>query len=133
MIGVIGLQLRLKLKELATLWFAYRHSMAWQKARRFGYFPLCMYGLLYDWRAIITRMANIWLRSQFYIQLVYKPHFGTWILLLGRLGSSGSKEKKCGFEFFWATFEGGFFNFLWAKNNLEFFWKHCSIDRSIHT
>ena len=28
-----------------------------------------------------------------------------------------SKEKKSGFEFFWATFERGFFNFLWAKKN----------------
>ena len=29
-------------------------------------------------------------QAQFYIQLVYKPHFGTWILLgFGRLGSSG--------------------------------------------
>ena len=55
---------------MATLWFAYRHSMAWQKARRFGYFPLCMYGLLYDWRAIITRMANTWLR---FIVLLTSP------------------------------------------------------------
>ena len=34
---------------------------------------------------------------------------------LGRLGSSGQSGKKSGFEFFWATFEGGFFNILWAK------------------
>jgi hypothetical protein len=27
-------------------------------------------------------------------------------------------KKKSGFEFFWATFEGGFFNFLLAKKNL---------------
>ena len=39
----------------------------------------------------------------------------------GRLGSQGSKEKKSGFEEFWATFEGGFFNFLWAKFFFKFF------------
>ena len=32
-------------------------------------------------------------------------------------------RKKSGFEFFLATFEGVFFNFLRAKMN--FFWKHC--------
>ena len=37
---------------------------------------------------------------------------------LGRLGSKGSKEKS-GVEFFWATFRGGFFNFLWAKKQLK--------------
>ena len=36
---------------------------------------------------------------------------------LGCLGSQGSKEKKSVFEVFWATFEGGFFNYLWAKKN----------------
>ena len=35
---------------------------------------------------------------------------------LGRLGSSGHYGKKEGFEFFWATFESVFFNFLCAKN-----------------
>ena len=33
-------------------------------------------------------------------------------------------RKKSGFEFFWETFEGVFFNFLRAKK-IEFFWKHC--------
>ena len=33
-------------------------------------------------------------------------------------------RKKSGFEFFWATFEGVFFNFLRAKK-MNFFWKHC--------
>ena len=30
------------------------------------------------------------------------------------LAAQAVKEKS-GFELFWATFEGGFFNFLWAK------------------
>ena len=29
-------------------------------------------------------------------------------------------RKKSGFEVFKATFEGGFFNFLWSKKNYEF-------------
>ena len=32
-------------------------------------------------------------------------------------------RKKSGFEFFWATFEGVFFNFLRAKKN-EFFFEN---------
>ena len=89
----LWLQLQLKLKELATLWFACRHSMAWQKVRRFGYFPLCMYGLLYDWRAIITRMANIWLR---FIVLLTNPvhkcafwHGIVWLWSLYQLSQVG--------------------------------------------
>ena len=34
---------------------------------------------------------------------------------LGHLGCAGSKGKKSGFEEFWATFEGGFFNILRAN------------------
>ena len=30
-------------------------------------------------------------------------------------------RKKSGFEFFRATFEGGFFNFLWAKRKFNIF------------
>ena len=65
--------------------------------------------------------------AQFHIQLVYRPHFGTWILLFGPFGLSWQYGKKSGFEFFWATFEGGFFNFLWAKKRLKFFFKYCSV------
>ena len=42
----------------------------------------------------------------------YEPHFGTWILLFGQLRAL---RKKSGFEVFWATFEGGFFNVLRTK------------------
>ena len=42
--------------------------------------------------------------------------------------AQGSKEKKSGFEFFWATFEGGFFNFLKAKKKKDWKdWKDCSV------
>ena len=51
---------------------------------------------------------------------------------LGRLGSSGQLGNKSGFEFFWATFVGVFFNFLWAKKlnfvHMAFFL--CLIQRS---
>ena len=55
------------------------------------------------------------LATQFYIQLFYMPHFGAWILLFGPFGQLRQQGKKSGFELFWATFEGGFFNFLRAK------------------
>ena len=45
---------------------------------------------------------------------------------LGHLGSQGSMEKS-GFEVFWVTFEGGFFNFFWAKKNLKYFLKYFSV------
>ena len=63
--------------------------------------------------------------AQFYIQLLYRPHFGTWILPFGLLGSTvGSKWKISEMTEFllkYATFWGGFFNFLRAKKNLRFF------------
>ena len=36
-------------------------------------------------------LSKFWtfIKSQFYIQLVNRPHFGTWILLLGLFGQSG--------------------------------------------
>ena len=38
--------------------------------------------------------------TQFYIQLVNGPHFGTGILLFGPIGQSGQQGKKSGFEEF---------------------------------
>ena len=72
-------------------------------------------------------IALVWCKTQLYIQLVYRPHFGTWILLFGPFGL----WKKSGFEFFCTTFEGGFFNFLWAKKNWIFYWNlnfECNIE-----
>ena len=37
---------------------------------------------------VCTSMSNIWVYPQFYIQLVNRPHFGTWILLLWPFGQS---------------------------------------------
>ena len=31
----------------------------------------------------LASQSSWWLKAQFYIQLVNRPHFGTWILLLG--------------------------------------------------
>ena len=60
---------------------------------------------------------------QFYTQLVNRPHFGTGILLFGPLGSQGSKEKKSGFEEFWATLDGSFPTFVGQNKHLNFFAK----------
>ena len=43
--------------------------------------------------------------SWFWPQLVYKPHFLSWIIPFGQLRAARGKSR---FEFFWATFEGGF-------------------------
>ena len=62
-----------------------------------------------------------WVMSQFYIQLLYKPHFGTWILLLRPFGQL---RAVSGFEFF--RFWGWFFQFFVGKTK-NFFWKDCSV------
>ena len=41
-----------------------------------------------------SQKVYIHINPQFYIQLLYRPHFGTWILPFGLLGSTvGSKDK----------------------------------------
>ena len=89
--------------------FAFKHDMC----TIFLLFQL-MCATMQQWHwCFVGFVANK--KTQFYIQLVYKPHFGTWILLFGPFRLCWQVGKKSGFEFFWATFEGGFFNFLWAK------------------
>ena len=64
-----------------------------------------------------------WCLAQFYIQLVYKPQFGTWILLFG----SFAQEKKWIWVFL-SNFSGCFFStFCGQKENLKFFQKHWSV------
>ena len=53
---------------------------------------------------------------QFCIQLVYKPHFGTYILLFGSFGQS---EKK----WIWVSLS----IFLWAKKQLNYFFKYWRV------
>ena len=56
-----------------------------------------------------------WGKSQFFIQLVYKPHFETWSLLFGQFRHLRAVRKEKQFKFFLATFEGGFLNFSKGK------------------
>ena len=62
-------------------------------------------------------------KPQFYIQLVYKPQFGTSILLFEPFGqlSSGQKGKKKWIWFFLSNFWG------WFKNIVAFTLKSCII------
>ena len=59
---------------------------------------------------------NIDFFAQFYIQLLYRPYFGTWILPFGLLGSKWEISETTEFLLKYATFWGGFFMFSWAKN-----------------
>ena len=56
-----------------------------------------------------------WILSQFYIQLLYRPHLGTWILPFGLMGSKWKNSETTEFLLKYATFWGGFFMFSWAK------------------
>ena len=56
------------------------------------------------------------LNPQFYIQLLCRPHLWTWILPFGLLGSKMKISETTEFLFNYATFLGGFLNFLWTKN-----------------
>ena len=47
--------------------------------------------------------------AQFFIQLVYKPHLGTWILLFGLFGQLMAVRKNIKFQYLWAPFLGIFF------------------------
>ena len=47
----------------------------------------------------VSQYATFWNRNS-----------SVWVV-----GAVRAVRKKSGFEEFWATFEGGFFNFLWAK------------------
>ena len=63
-------------------------------------------------------------QSQFYIQLVNRPHE---FFCLGCLGSQGSIREKSGLEEFWATFEGVFFNFWWSKQTFRKILNYCRV------
>ena len=49
-------------------------------------------------------------KKEYYLELVYKPHFETWILLLGQFGKLRAVKKKNQFKYFLVTFESVFFN-----------------------
>ena len=73
----------------------------------------------YFMRPIISRGLYIFYPIiQFYIQLVYKPQFGTWILLFGPFRQLRAVRKKKWIWVFLSHFWGCFFNFLWAKKNI---------------
>ena len=63
----------------------------------------CLYVLCAIIKPVSNLCHRVWeipseSRPQFYIQLVYKQHLRTWIILsgcLGRLGNQGSKGKIC--------------------------------------
>ena len=60
--------------------------------------------------AIVVKKLGNRCMPQFDVQLVYKTHFGTWIIWAAQ-GSKGKNQL----EFFLATFQGSFFNFSLAK------------------
>ena len=60
-------------------------------------------------------------KPQFYIQLLYRPHLGTWFLPFGLLGSKWKISETMEFLLKYATFWGGFFMFSWGKFLFFFF------------
>jgi len=64
---------------------------------------------------------NLGLNAQFYIQLLYRLHFGTWILPFGLLGSECKISETTEFLLKYATFWDGFFMFSWAKKHFSIF------------
>ena len=65
------------------------------------------------------RMKYIYGTAQFYIQLVYKPHFGTWILLFGPFGQLRAVRKKKWILVFLSNFWGWFFQLFGVKKKLK--------------
>ena len=68
--------------------------------------------------------------TQFYIQLVYRPHFGTSFFCLGCLGCPGSKEKKW-IEVFLSNFLRVVFSTFYGqkKGNNSFKYFSVSIEK----
>ena len=66
---------------------------------------------------IVQNVIFVLWNTQFYIQWLYRPHFGKWTLPFGLLGSTvGSKWKiyeTTEFLLKYATFWGSFFMFSW--------------------
>ena len=54
-----------------------------------------------QWKSILASKQNKTKNylPQFYIQLVYKPHFGAWILLFGPFGQLRAVRKKVDLSF----------------------------------
>ena len=63
---------------------------------------------------------------QFYIQWLYRPHLGTWILPFRQFGQNKKISETTEFLLKYATFWGGFFNFLEAKKFFFQLLKHFS-------
>ena len=61
---------------------------------------------------IYFKNAQFAIRPQFYIQLLYRPHLGTWILPFGQFRQNKKISETTEFLLKYATFWGGFFNFL---------------------
>ena len=59
----------------------------------------------------VMKLIPILIQSQFYIQLLYRPHFGICFLPFGLLGSKKKISETTEFLFKYATF----FMFSWAK------------------
>ena len=76
-----------------------------------------------NWRLLLNRVFTSLYAvhealfcTQFYIQLLYLPHLGPWILLFGLLGSKMKTSETTEFLLKSATFWGVFFMFSWSKN-----------------
>ena len=70
-------------------------------------------------------LAFCYIHTQFYIQLLYRPHFGTWILPFGLLGTHWAVSEKFlkrrNFCLSMLLFGVVFSTFWGQKNNLKFF------------
>ena len=86
----------------------------WTSSNKFTYLHIVTTTYSREETIVCFLICFSWLPSSIYswsIGHILEHEF----FCLSRLGSQGSKEKKSGFEVFWATFEGGFFNFLRSK------------------
>ena len=93
---------------LLILWRYQLHTTEYSKP----YIPSCL-----------KRVDLAWQTPQFYIQLLFKPHLGIWFLPFGLLGSKEKISETTEILLKYATFSGGFFNFLWAKIVFRIFLK----------
>ena len=85
-------------------------------------FKSILYSFGFDTVRKVIFMYALGARSHFYIQLLYRPHFGTWNLPFGLLGCWAGKGKYLKRRNFCLSMQllGVFFSTFWGQKKLFF-------------
>ena len=100
-----------------------KYSLLVLSACQVGIFVYLTHRIFYLTNCYKIDMYYCVLRAQFYIQLVYKPHFKTWILLFESFGQLRIVKKRWIWVFL-SNFWGWFFQLVVGKKRFKFFFEN---------